>query len=580
MKFFILAVTLLLAVLPVEAREIGSHPQVDYALPAPDSGEYVLDFENEESESGIASFLSQIGFRANDYSWSSREERWIRISRVTSEILSRLRSHPDIEEMEPNYYYSALLIPNDPYYKHQWHLDLIGMREAWDYPKGSSVTVAVIDTGIAFEQFQDFFRAEDLGDSQFVKPHNFLKGNEHANDDHGHGTHVAGTIAQLTNNAVGVAGVAPYVRLMPLKVLNAYGYGTLADIAAAIRYAADHGAKVINMSLGGPFPSRILHKAIQYAHAKGVVIVCAAGNSGRSGMSYPARYPECVSVSAVRFDQTLTWYSSYGKGLTIAAPGGDMNVDQNGDGLMDGVLQNTLNPQDPTQQGYFLFQGTSMAAPHVAAAAALLVSHGITDPEMVRDYLQDTATKVEGGTSEKYGAGVLNADAAIRSAFFYRKSRILLVAVIFLILFFSTLNRGKYRLQKIPWSPLALLGLIVGSSGFFFLGFFPFFRDFSLTGQSAPEWLLSFSGISRVIAILGWSAIPAVLVTVLLYPWKWTVSASVGFSVGLAAFLLYHAFSPVADLPFVPGRLLETVWLSLHSLFSLVAALVASFRLR
>ena len=120
-----------------------------------------------------------------------------------------------------------------------------------------------------------------------MKPYNFVEGNEHANDDHGHGTHVAGTIAQLTNNGVGRGRCCPGVKLMPLKVLNASGYGTISDIAAAIRYAADNGAQVINMSLGGPFSSRILHKAIQYAHAKGVVIVCAAGNSSRSGSAIP-----------------------------------------------------------------------------------------------------------------------------------------------------------------------------------------------------------------------------------------------------------------------------------------------------
>ena len=289
------------------------------------------------------------------------------------------------------------------------------MKDAWDYPQGAATIVAVIDTGIAYENYDGHIAVEDLSGSQIVKPYNFVNGTTHANDDHGHGTHVAGTIAQLTNNHIGVAGVAPNIKLMPLKVLNSQGYGTLADVAAAICYAADNGAKVINLSLGGPFPSIFLRKACQYARGKGVVIVAAAGNSGRSGLSYPAGYPECISVSAVRFDRHLTWYSSDGKGLTISAPGGDMTVDQNGDGLMDGVLQNTLNPQDPSQQGYFLFQGTSMATPHVAAAAALLVSHGLTDPDKVSERLTETASRVEGGNPEMYGAGVLNVDAALKA---------------------------------------------------------------------------------------------------------------------------------------------------------------------
>ncbi|HSP06964.1 MAG TPA: S8 family peptidase, partial [Acidobacteriota bacterium] len=404
--------------------EIGSYSRMEFQPPAADNGELLIDFDNADSQSSIAAFLARAGLKTGQYSWFSTEEQWVRVRNVTSVLRELLRGASDVEGVEPNYYMSAFAVPNDPYYKYQWHLDQIGMRRAWDYPTGGPVTVAVIDTGIAYEKHNDSFRVEDLGETQFVKPYNFVEGTDHANDDHGHGTHVAGTIAQLTNNGVGVAGIAPAVKLMPLKVLNASGYGTISDIAAAIRYAADNGAQVINMSLGGPFPSRILHKAVQYAHNKGVVIVCAAGNGGGSGLSYPAAYPECISVSAVRYDGQLAWYSSYGEGLTIAAPGGDMRVDQNGDGLMDGVLQNTLNPQDKTSQGYFLFQGTSMAAPHVAAVAALLVSQGVTDPEKVRGYLTESATKVKDGTTEKYGAGIVNAAEALESAFLGRKIRL------------------------------------------------------------------------------------------------------------------------------------------------------------
>src|SRR5262249_23032604 len=360
-------------------------------------------------------------------------------------------------------------------------------KTAWDFPRGAPVTVAVIDTGIAYENYKNFFRVEDLAPDQFVDPYNFVANTSHANDDHGHGTHVAGTIAQWTNNGVGAAGVAPNVRLMPLKVLTSGGYGTIADIARAIRYAADHGASVINMSLGGPFPSFILHKAIRYAHDKGVVIVCAAGNSGRSGLSYPAAYSECISVAAVRFDGSLSFYSSYGKGLTIAAPGGDMNVDQNGDGLMDGVPQNTLNPQDTSKQGYFLFQGTSMASPHVAAVAALLVSQGVTDPEKVRSILEKSAEPAKDGDSDHYGAGLLRADRAL-SGLNRRNYRVLATAFIVAIILTFLLNRKRNAISKLNFNGWSIAGLLLGATGLFFLGkWFPLSRYFLVTHPIA-EW--------------------------------------------------------------------------------------------
>src|SRR5204863_1518261 len=133
-----------------------------------------------------------------------------------------------------------------------------------------------------------------------------------------------------------------------------------------IRWAADHGAKVINMSLGGPFPVGAIRTAVKYAHDKGVVVVAAAGNDGRGRVGYPARYPEVVAVAATQFDESTTFYSNWGKDIDIAAPGGNTRVDQNGDGQPDGVLQNTVHPNDIRRTGYLMFNGTSMASPHVA----------------------------------------------------------------------------------------------------------------------------------------------------------------------------------------------------------------------
>ncbi len=575
----LLAFLLLLVPLTVAAQEeILSYPKINDLPPAPDSGELLVDFENDESPSRIAEILTSMQLDSTEYSWLSRDEKWVKVYSFAT-FLNQFRKHKEVEVVEPNYYAAAFYAPNDPYYKHQWHLDIIGMKEAWEFPRGSEVIVAVIDTGVAFEKHGDRFRVEDLGDSQFVRPHNFISGNEHANDDHGHGTHVAGTIAQLTNNGIGVAGVAPNVKLMPLKVLNSRGFGTYGDIAAAIRYAADNGAKVINMSLGGPFPSFILHKAIKYAKEKGVTIVCAAGNSGRSGIGYPARYSECISVSAVRYDRTLSWYSSYGKGLTIAAPGGDMNVDQNGDGLKDGVLQNTLNPQEPFKQGYFLFQGTSMATPHVAAAAALLISHGIQDPDRVREYLVSSASRVQNGSEEKYGAGVLNVNAALRSAVSFRKIKVFAVAIVLFFFLIALLNRGRRSIEKVSFGVGSLAGLLFGATGLFFLGkWLPATGSFFLV-NSVLQWPSALTGAGAANPLF-WSVLPAFLLSLIAYPWKKMVGVAIGFATGSAAFLLIQALSPVADLRWIPGCLLESSWLALNALFCLAVAAMTSFRLR
>lgn len=301
--------------------------------------------------------------------------------------------------------------PNDPYYRHQWHLDLIGMPIAWQRAQGDGVVVAVIDTGVAYRDGDAFLRAPDLAGTRFVDGYDFVDNDTTPDDEHGHGTHVAGTIAQSTNNGLGVAGVAPGASIMPIRVLDRNGSGSWGSIAAAIRWAADHGAHVINMSLGGGMRSRTIERAIAHAHARGVVIVAAAGNTGRGPVEYPARHDHVIAVSSVRFDRQIAPYSSRGAGLDIAAPGGDLRVDQNGDGLPDGVLQNTIAGRDPRRFDYLAWQGTSMAAPHVAGVAALVRSTGVTDPDAIERVLLSSADAQ--GDAALYGAGVVRADRAL-----------------------------------------------------------------------------------------------------------------------------------------------------------------------
>jgi serine protease len=308
--------------------------------------------------------------------------------------------------------------PNDPKYKFQWHMDQIHMPQAWKMADGHGVIVAVLDTGVAYDNWKNQHKVPDLDGVEFVKPYNFVGNNQHAGDDHGHGTHVTGTIAQVTNNGIGVTGIARKVKIMPLKVLSAGGSGSIGGIADAIHYAADEGAKVINMSLGGRFPSKALEKAVKYAHDKGVTVVCAAGNDGRNKVGYPAAYPGAIAVAATQFDESTTFYSNYGKDIDVAAPGGNTKVDQNGDGMPDGVLQNTIAIQDPTHDDYYGYMGTSMASPHAAGVAALIVGQGVTDPDQVEAILESTARAPRTGKMDKarYGAGIIDAQAAITKA--------------------------------------------------------------------------------------------------------------------------------------------------------------------
>ena len=303
--------------------------------------------------------------------------------------------------------------PNDPRYAEQWNFQMVGAEAAWKRSRGTGVVVAVIDTGVSGTSTGKGQACRDFGSTTFTAGYDFVNRDTDPYDDHGHGTHVAGTIAEATNNSEGVAGLAYGATIMPLKVLSASGSGTSADIADAIRWAADKGANVINMSLGSPFPDAVIRSACTYAFKKGVVIVAAAGNSGKQGVGYPAAYSECIAVSSVGPSGKLAGYSSWGKQVALAAPGGDIGGYSDRDESA-GILQNTNLPVEYGGQGdgYYAFQGTSMASPHVAAAAALVMAQGIKDPIKVRKALTESAAKVTGGDVKKYGAGILNVDNA------------------------------------------------------------------------------------------------------------------------------------------------------------------------
>lgn len=352
--------------------------------------------------------------------------------KTVSEMVEIYSKNPNVEYAEPNYIVHALMVPNDPYYSYQWHLDNpvydgIQMEEAWDISTGSNVIVAVIDTGVAYENYKRYKQAPDLAKTCFVPGYDFVNNDAHPNDDESHGTHVAGTVAQSTNNNKGVAGVAFDACIMPVKVLDEDGSGYDSWVADGIYYAADNGANVISMSLGGPSPSTTLEKALAYAYNEGITIIAASGNDGGETISYPAAYDAYViAVGATRYDEKLAYYSSYysdtsdpviNRYVDLTAPGGNVYVDQNGDGYGDGVLQNTFDPytKNPRDFGYWFFQGTSMATPHVSGVAALILQNNPTwTPADVRKALEKTAEdKGEDGWDPKYGHGIVDAYAAV-----------------------------------------------------------------------------------------------------------------------------------------------------------------------
>lgn len=372
-----------------------------------------------------------------------------RAGQSVPERASELRRQPQVAYAHPNYIARAAqtpFAPNDPDLPRQWNLIGpygIGMPEAWALasaagaPGGRGATVAVLDSGVAFERFGGYRRAPDLRRSTFVHPWDFVDRDRHPNDRYGHGTHVTGTIAQATNNARGVAGVAYGVRIMPLKVLDDFGEGDSLAIARAIRYAARRGADVINLSL--EFDRRVVASeipeilsAIQYARGRRVVIVAAAGNykhGHRHRVAYPARAGDVIAVGATTRRGCRSDFSSYGADLDVVAPGG-------------GVDSEAITSQEvpfcrPESTGAWIYQqtftgasvrrfglprgyeGTSMASPHVAALAALIVATrklgNRADPAMVQAHIQATARDLgRPGFDSRYGWGLVNAAAALR----------------------------------------------------------------------------------------------------------------------------------------------------------------------
>ena len=381
----------------------------------------------------------------------------------------RLDAQPDVEYAQARYRVYPSFVPNDPLYARQWNYPAIDMERAWDINPGAmpSITVAVLDSGVAFRSgvfgfnaraFRvaanapifpalgfisiPFAAAPDLGGpDRFVAPRDFIWDTDTPLDLDGHGTHVSGTIGQLTNNGVGVAGMAFNVRIMPVKVVsgdwdfifNSPFQGTDDVVARGIRYAVDNGARVLNLSIGRTgSPAPVVRAAIASAVSRGVFVVVAAGNAFERGndverlAEFAPDIDGMVAVGAIGRDQRRAYYSNTGPYVELVAPGGNSRV-----GGRDGtILQQTFDfdlvetyLSGPGQYeaprfdsfAYEFLQGTSMAAPHVAGFAALLMQQGITSPAAIEAIMKRYATDLGPvGPDDEYGYGLINPRASLR----------------------------------------------------------------------------------------------------------------------------------------------------------------------
>ena len=369
---------------------------------------------------------------------------------TVKETVTDLNANPDIDYAVPNYKAHTSVIWNDPgrigepsgWTNLQWNFigdASINAPEAWDLaaalgaPGGRGAVVAVVDTGAAYKNTKRFRRAPDLRRSTFVPGRDFVDHDRRPFDLFGHGTHVAGTIAQHVNNSIAVTGLAYNAKIMPVRVLDENGEGGAYAISRGIRWAAKHGADIINLSL--EFDPTItarqvpgIIRAIRFAHSKGVVVVAAAGNESDANVAYPARARYAISVGATTEHLCQADYSNAGNHLDVVAPGGG-NDAANDDNPLDAQhCRPDLTGRDIYQQTFVRgprsfglpggYQGTSMAAPHVSAIAALLIATQRLGkdprPGRVATQLEQTARDlgVEGYDS-RYGHGLVDAAAAL-----------------------------------------------------------------------------------------------------------------------------------------------------------------------
>ncbi|MGA1841087.1 MAG: S8 family serine peptidase [bacterium] len=387
--------------------------------------EVLVRYRSEATLSDIGNSYQTLGLNEVTYSPYSGLRR-VRVPSTASvySVSASLNQNPLVDFAEPNYIRRVNFIPNDPLYSYQWHLNNPMMQQTWDQSLGANIIVAVFDTGIAYRNAAEYAIAPDLAETNFIPGYDFVNDDPYPDDDNRHGTHTAGIIAQSTNNFLGGAGVAPECILMPVKVLDDTGSGSVADIVDAIYFAVNNGVQIINMSYGFvTSPSASEEEAIDYAVSQGIAVICSAGNEATSEPHYPSSYESTICVTASRYDHSFAdSYSNYGPDVDICAPGGDLDEDLNGDGNPDGIYQQTHNGTDYKSFDFYFAEGTSCSAAFVSGVAALVLSRAARPltPLELRQILQDTATDFgDPGWDQFFGWGLINPLAAVQAAVTY-----------------------------------------------------------------------------------------------------------------------------------------------------------------
>ncbi|MFX1344020.1 MAG: S8 family serine peptidase [Promethearchaeota archaeon] len=352
--------------------------------------EFILKRNSIELSSQVRELISKFNVEIyQEIPYFNASTIYISIEDI-DEFMLESKAISGIAFVEPNFYMEIDFEPNDEHYAdYQWDLPLIGMESAWEYEIGShDVIVAVVDTGIDYTH-------PDLSANYLSLGYDWVNNDNDPNDDHYHGTHCAGTIAAIINNAIGIAGMAN-VSVFAEKSFNSIGSGSTSDSSSAIMHAVDMGADIISCSWGGTSYSSTLVEAIEYATENDVIVIAAAGNSNSNSLHYPAAYPGVVAVSATDENDIKASFSNYGDWIDVAAPGVD--------------IASTV-PYEIKGGYYMLASGTSMAAPHVSGLAALLMSAFPTySANQIETLIYDSALDLgDAGFDDYYGHGRIDA---------------------------------------------------------------------------------------------------------------------------------------------------------------------------
>jgi len=533
---------------------LASHPDSPASVSDTHSdGPWVVDFIDGTSLSTARAALGRDS--ADWFHENAADDAIIVVDHLTRADRDRLASHPDLEVLEPSLTFTALGFPDDPMRDKQWNFDIVDADAGWRMGGGAGVTVAVIDTGVT--------QVPDLAGTTLLDGVSFVRGEKTSKDGNGHGTHVAGTIAQTTHNGLGVAGLAPNAHILPLKALSATGSGRSEWVAAAIDEAGDQGAQIINLSLGGP-RSAVIARAVKKAQNRGILVVAAAGNSGREGVGSPAVLPGVVAVSATGPTDERAPYSTYGPEVVLSAPGGDKTR------AGGGILQDTVSPRSKDGHAFLEFQGTSMATPHVAGAAAVVWSATAGGADHVKDVLQSSSVDLgDPGHDPIFGHGRLDLGAAVQHIAVRERGAAFAFAA-----FLTWLLGGMFGATHGRKRAMATAAVTAG--GLFFLPLLPIAPSavVELLGRPLLLWAdpLLGAGWARHPVVLS-AALP-VVATFILGPSKRLGPWVAGLSAGIGAHLLFGAVSGALAPSWLPG-ILGTGWLGLHGLISLGCAVAA-----